>query len=141
MKIDLCQADNSRFLGVNHPCKWQFPSHFVNYLLYSLSYQDYGITFYGQYGLLLRSSFHNSGDIAQIHNFLCLKKRLKEIFISNIRCTHEVCTQMYSWGASAPLSQTFVTVIEPFTALKPLSVGALEQKENKKIKRNKPGQN
>ncbi len=24
-------------------------------------------------------------------------------FAINIRCTHEVCTQTYSWGASAPL--------------------------------------
>ena len=26
------------------------------------------------------------------------------IIMLNIRCTHEVCTQTYSWGASAPLS-------------------------------------
>ncbi len=26
------------------------------------------------------------------------------ILSRNIRCTHEVCTQTYSWGASAPLS-------------------------------------
>ena len=30
----------------------------------------------------------------------------------NIRCTHEVCTQTYSWGASAPL--TLVAVYNLF---------------------------
>ncbi len=27
----------------------------------------------------------------------------KSFLIVNIRCTHEVCKQTYSWGASAPL--------------------------------------
>ncbi len=29
--------------------------------------------------------------------------------LKKIRCTHEVCMQTYSWGASAPLLQATVT--------------------------------
>ncbi len=57
----------------------------------------------------------------------------------NIRCTHEVCPQTYSWGASAPLLCTFAgpTTVHGssyvqrnnFTALKRLSVRALKQKK------------